>query len=220
MSALRLAAPAAARGLDSLAASRHQACASLRGFGQPPPHFPACRARRDGPDAAGMQDGGRCWDETFSPPPAPSSGASSTSSQDAEGEMLRQILQISLDNTARIKNLGAKFEALQDRLEATNATAAATNATDAATNTTAAATNATAQAIKAEVVDMKARIDAAEANFAAFQVELQAANEEAACLDRKMGELEAAVANAAARFPQRRRAGRAEFFKNGRVARR
>ncbi|KAI3427191.1 hypothetical protein D9Q98_007128 [Chlorella vulgaris] len=206
MSALRLAAPAAARGLDSLAASRHQACASLRGFGQPPPHFPACRAWRDGRDAAGTKDGGRRWDETFSPPPAPSSGASSTSSQDAEGEMLRQILQISLGNTARFKNLGAKFEALQDRLEATNATDAATNAT--------------AQAIKAEVVDMKARIEAAEADFAAFQAELQAANEEAACLDRKMGELEAAVANAAARFPQRRRAGRAESFKNGRVARR
>ncbi len=113
--------------------------------------------------------------------------------------MLRQILQtLQSFNDLRdeFNNMATKFEALQDSFEATT------------------------QATEAKVVDIKAGIEATAANFAAFLAELQAANEEAACMDRKLSKLEAAVANAAARFPQRRRAGRAEPFKNGRVARR
>ncbi|KAI3432418.1 hypothetical protein D9Q98_003972 [Chlorella vulgaris] len=52
MSALRLASTAARR-LDGLESRQHPRISSLRGVNQPPPHILACRAWRDGQDAAG-----------------------------------------------------------------------------------------------------------------------------------------------------------------------
>ncbi|KAI3429749.1 hypothetical protein D9Q98_010064 [Chlorella vulgaris] len=161
MSALRLAGAAAARRLDGLESRQHPRISSLRGVNQPPPHFLACRAWRDGRDPATTRGAPL---ETPSPPPLATSSHGSPSLSAAEAaEVVKQLASMQ-------RFLGTL--ATKDDLDALKATAEATNARFVATGAKFEDLKADLQAINRQLARMHRKTGELEEGMAETAVQM------------------------------------------------